>query len=103
VDTESLISPEVLARYAADAAREVEGVSGLSDHRVQRGKAVTVTGDEDTLAVSFTLELEWGHNAADVARELQTRVSEYLAKMADVTPASVDVLFDAVTAPPPKR
>jgi uncharacterized alkaline shock family protein YloU len=102
VDADSLISPDVLARYAADAAREVEGVAGLSG-RLHPGKAVAVAGDEDTLSVTFTLELEWGRSAAEVAREVQKRVSEYLAKMADVTPASVDVLFDAVTPPPPKR
>ena len=102
MDTDSLISPDVLARYAADAAREVDGVAGLSNAR-RRGKAVVVSGDEDTLAIAFTLELEWGRNAAEVAREVQVRVSEYLAKMADVTPASVDVVFDSVTPPPPKR
>ena len=93
-----MISPDVLARYAADAAREVEGVAGLSD-----GKAVAVSGDEDTLAIAFTLELEWGRSAAEVAREVQRRVSDYLKQMADVTPASVDVVFDGVTPPPPKR
>jgi uncharacterized alkaline shock family protein YloU len=100
VDAESMISPEVLARYASDAAREVDGVAGLAGNP---GKAVAVAGDEDTLSVTFTLELEWGRNAAEVAREVQTRVSDYLAKMANVTPASVDVFFDAVTPPPPKR
>ena len=102
MDADSLISPDVLARYAADAAREVDGVAGLSG-RLKPGKAVAVAGDEDTLSVTFTLELEWGKSAAEVAREVQKQVSEYLAKMADVTPASVDVVFDAVTPPPPKR
>ena len=103
MDADSLISPDVLARYAADAACEVEGVGGLADGPLHRGKAVSVSGDEDTLAVSFALELEWGHNAAEVAGEVQKRVSEYLAKMANVTPAAVDVLFASVTGPPPKR
>jgi uncharacterized alkaline shock family protein YloU len=102
LDADSLISPDVLARYAADAAREVDGVAGLSG-RLHPAKAVAVAGDEDTLSVTFTLELEWGKSAAEVAREVQKQVSEYLAKMADVTPASVDVLFDGVTPPPPKR
>ena len=101
--TESAISHDVLARYAADAAREVEGVAGLAESPLQRGKAVAVTGDEDTLAVGVSLELEWGRRAADVALDVQQRVSEYLARMANVTPASVDVVIDAVSAPPPKR
>jgi uncharacterized alkaline shock family protein YloU len=101
MDADSLISPDVLARYAADAAREVDGVAGLSGRHPE--KAVAVAGDEDTLSVTFTLELEWGKSAAEVAREVQKQVSDYLAKMAHVTPASVDVLFDAVSPPPPKR
>ena len=97
------ISNEVLARYAGDAAREVDGVSGLADGALHRGKAVEISGDEDTLAVGLSLELAWGRHSAEVADEVQRRVSEYLARMAHVTPASVDVVFDAVSAPPPKR
>ena len=101
---EPAISPDVLARYAGDAAREVDGVAGLaSSHRSGRTRAVAISGDEDTLAVSMQLELEWGSSAAQVAGEVQKRVSEYLARMANVTPASVDVTFDTVSAPPPKR
>jgi uncharacterized alkaline shock family protein YloU len=103
LDSESLISPDVLARYAADAAREVDGVAGLADSPLHRGKGVAVSGDEDTLAVGLALELTWGRSAAEVATEVQKRVSEYLARMADVTPASVDVVFESVSAPPPKR
>jgi uncharacterized alkaline shock family protein YloU len=97
------ISLDVLARYAGDAAREVDGVSGLADGALHRGKAVEISGDEDTLAVGLSLELAWGRSAADVAGEVQKRVSEYLSRMAHMTPASVDVVFDAVSAPPPKR
>ena len=101
--TEPSISPDVLARYAGDAAKEVDGVEGLADGALHRGKAVEITGDEDTLAVGLALELTWGRSAAEVAGEVQKRVAEYLARMAHVTPASVDVVFDAVSAPPPKR
>jgi uncharacterized alkaline shock family protein YloU len=103
VPPESAISHDVLVRYAADAAREVEGVAGLAESPLQRGKAVAVTGDEDTLAVGVSLELERGRRAADVALDVQRRVSEYLARMANAMPASVDVVIDAVSAPPPKR
>src|SRR5262245_35761703 len=97
------ISPDVLARYAGDAAKEVDGVSGLADGALHRGKAVEVSGDEDTLAVGLSLELTWGASAAEVADEVQRRVTDYLARMAQMTPASVDVVFAAVSAPPPKR
>jgi len=97
------ISPDVLARYAADAARQVEGVAGVAEGPLRRGKGNAVSGDEDTLAVRLSVELEWGSSAAAVATEVQKRVSEYLKRMAHLTPASVDVLFDGVGRPPPKR
>jgi len=99
----SLISPDVLARYAADAAVEVEGVAGLAGGMRSRGKGVAVSGDENTLAITVSLELEWGQSAANVAREVQRRVAEYLGKMANASPASVDVVVEAVSSPPPKR
>jgi uncharacterized alkaline shock family protein YloU len=103
MDPDSAISRDVLARYAADAAREVAGVAGLAESSHGRSNAVAVSGDEDTLAIAMVLALEWGRSAAEVAVEVQRRVSEYLARMANVTPASVDVVFDTVSAPPPKR
>jgi uncharacterized alkaline shock family protein YloU len=99
----AMISADVLARYAGAAACEVSGVAGLAESGLQRGKSVAVSGDEDTLAIELSLELAWGRSAHEVAVEVQRRVSEYLARMANVTPAAVDVVFDAVSAPPPKR
>ena len=98
-----LISHEVLARYAGEAAREVDGVAGLADGPLHRGKAVEIFGEEDTLEVGLSLELAWGRSSAEVAGEVQLRVAEYLARMANVTPTAVDVVFDSVSAPPPKR
>jgi uncharacterized alkaline shock family protein YloU len=86
------ISTEVLGSYAADAAREVEGVRG------QRGVRV---GERDGV-VSLELEvaLERGANVEQVARAVQDRVAAYLARMADVRPASVDVVVAEIDAPP---
>ena len=98
-----LIASDVLARYAGDAAREVDGVSGLADGRLQRGKAVSVSGDEDTLAVELSLELEWGRSSTQVGKEVQRSVYEYLERMASVSPASVQVVVGAVSPPPPGR
>ena len=100
-----LISQEVLARYAADAALGVGGVAGLANGPLNRGKpvSVSVSGDEDTLAIELTLELEWGQSSAEVGKEVQRRVSEYLERMANVAPASVEVVVGAVSSPPPRR
>jgi uncharacterized alkaline shock family protein YloU len=103
MDRQSLISPDVLARYAVDAARAVDGVTGLADSPLHRGKAATASGDEETLAIEVVLELEWGRSAADVGSEVQRRIAEYLQKMADVSPASIDVVVGSFGAPPPKR
>ena len=64
----SVISPDVLARYAADAAREVRGVHGL----VGRNDGVKVVRDDDRVAVELHLALDWGANAG------MTKFSYYL-------------------------
>ena len=103
MEGQSLISPDVLARYAADAAREVEGVVGLSEHALHRSKGVAVGGEGGTPTVEVHIELEWGRNGPDVARDVQRRVTEYLERMASVTPAAIDVVVAGVGPPPAKR
>jgi uncharacterized alkaline shock family protein YloU len=101
-----LIASDVLARYAGDAAREVAGVSWIADGKLQRGKGVSVSGDDDTLAIELSLELEWGRSSRDVGRAVQRSVYEYLERMASMSPASVDIVVGAVrapNAPPPGR
>ena len=99
----SLISADVLGRYAVDAALGVSGVAGLANGPLHRGKSVSVSGDEDTLAIELNLELEWGQSSAEVGKEVQRRVSEYLERMANMSPASVEVIVGAVSPPPPRR
>ena len=92
-----VISPEVLARYAGDAAEEVDGVSGLT-----RG-AAEVRRREDAADVVVHVELEWGAASEAVARQVQERVTEYLGRMADLEVRSVDVVVERVGAPPAKQ
>ena len=82
----SVISPEVLARYAADAAAEVPGV-----HTKQR-RGARVNG----LEIEVHVVIDYGASIPDVASEVQKRVVEYLVRMADVKPTSVDVVVDDV-------
>jgi uncharacterized alkaline shock family protein YloU len=103
MERQSLISRDVLARYAADAAREVDGVSGLSESALHRERGVLLGGHESALTVEIHIELEWGRSAAEVAGEIQRRVMEYLERMARVTPATVDVVVGGVGPPPAKR
>jgi uncharacterized alkaline shock family protein YloU len=91
---QSLISSDVLARYAADAARDVAGVHGLVGSARHRHDGVKVARDEGSLGVELHLSLEWGANAAAVGAAVQARVAEVLARMADAKPDSIDVVVD---------
>lgn len=86
MDGHSVISPEVLARYAADAAAEVQGV------RTTKRRGARVSGSE----VEVHVAVAYGSNIPEVAVEVQRRVAEYLGQMADVTPSAVNVVVDDV-------
>jgi uncharacterized alkaline shock family protein YloU len=92
------ISSDVLATYAADAAREVAGVLRLVEGRVPGRRGVRVSGD-DELRVELHLAVEWGTSIPDVGRAVQRGVRAYLRQMADVEPAAVDVIVDEIEAP----
>ena len=93
------ISPEILARYASDAAREVEGVHGLVESHLHRHRGARVTENDGDVRVELHLEVDWGASIPDVGRAVQARVRDYLAKMADVEPGAVDVVVDGVAEP----
>lgn len=94
----SVVSADVLASYAADAAREIEGVHGVVEtHHRHRG--VRIVEDEGETTVELHLALEWDASAPEVGAAVQARVSDYLSQMADVTPRAVDVVVDEIAAP----
>ena len=92
-----VISADVLARYAGDAALEVAGVSGLTRD------AAEVSSSAEKADVVVHVELEWGASADAVARQVQERVAEYLGRMANLDVATVDVVVERVGTPPAKR
>jgi uncharacterized alkaline shock family protein YloU len=89
LEGQSLISPEVIARYARDAALEVPGVS-----RVVEGvrKGVRVEAE----AIELHLAMEWGVSIPEVGAAVQSQVGDYLARMTAVHPAVVNVVVEAV-------
>jgi uncharacterized alkaline shock family protein YloU len=91
---QALISPDVLASYAADAAREVAGVHNLVGSALHRHEGVRVSLDDGRVGVELHLALAWGANAGAVGAEVQAHVAECLVRMADVHPDSVDVIVD---------
>lgn len=89
------ISRDVVARYAADAARDVPGVSRLVASRLHRHDGVRVSGDGDTLGVEVHLGVEAGAVIPSVGAEVQARVAEYLERMTGQAPAKVDVVVQS--------
>jgi uncharacterized alkaline shock family protein YloU len=96
VEGQASISADILARYAGDAALEVVGVRGLAESPLPGRRGVRVTSGDDVVRVELHLVVDWGVSMLDVGREVQQRVQEYLLRMADVEPASVDVVIDEV-------
>jgi uncharacterized alkaline shock family protein YloU len=91
------ISPGVLARYAGDAAVEVEGVRGLVESHLPRHRPVRITvGEDGSVAVELRLVLEWGVSFGEVGCAVQERVAEYLTRMANLRARRVDVVVDGI-------
>jgi uncharacterized alkaline shock family protein YloU len=90
------VAADVLASYAADAAKEVEGVAGLVESRLPRHGGVRVNGEDGAVKVELHLELAWGASAPEVGREVQRRVADYLERMAGARPQAVDVVVDEI-------
>jgi uncharacterized alkaline shock family protein YloU len=88
MEGQASISTEILARYAGDAAREIEGVRDLPGrHSVKVG---------EDLRVEVHVTVDWGASIPAVASSVQERVREYLLHMADVEPAAVEVVVDEI-------
>jgi len=98
VEGRATISSDILASYAADAARDVDGVRGLVESTLHRHKGVRVLGEDGRVRLELHLALEWGTSVPDVGREVQQRVAAYLARMASVEPEAVDVVIDEIGA-----
>jgi len=90
------ISSDILASYAADAAREVDGVRGLVESAIPRHKGVRISEEDGRVRVELHLAVEWESSVPTVGREVQQRVAAYLARMAKVEPESVDVIVDEI-------
>jgi len=90
------ISKDVLATYAADAAREVDGVRGLVEGTLPRHKGVRVLEVEGGVRIELHIAVDWRASIPDVGHELQQRVAAYLARMASVEAEAVDVVVDEI-------
>jgi uncharacterized alkaline shock family protein YloU len=86
-DGQATISPDILARYAADAARAVEGVRDLVGRR-----GVKVTDADGAVRVEVHLSVEWGASIPEVGAAVRERVRAYLERMANAPAPEVEVV-----------
>lgn len=93
----AIISHDVLASYAADAARQVDGVNALVDGP-RRHAGVRVSEEEGALRIEVHVALEWGALAPEVGAAVQERVAEYLRGTAKLPAVAVDVVVSGVDA-----
>jgi uncharacterized alkaline shock family protein YloU len=96
MEWQASISPEILASYAADAARDVEGVRSLVESPLPGRRAVRVSGTDGRVRVELHLGVEWNASIPDVGRTVQRRVRDYLQRMASVELEAVDVVVDEI-------
>jgi uncharacterized alkaline shock family protein YloU len=92
-DGQATISPDILGRYARDAAREVDGV-----HAVTGRRGVKVSEADGVVHVEVHLAVDWGASIPGVGGAVQARVREYLARMAQARSVDVAVVVDEVAA-----
>lgn len=97
MDGEAVISHDVLASYAADAALELAGVGELVDGP-RRHRGVRVTEDGGAFAVEVHVALDWGARASETGAAVQRRVSEYLTRTAKLPAVAVDVVIDGIAS-----
>jgi uncharacterized alkaline shock family protein YloU len=91
VDGQSLISPDVVARYARDAALEVPGVLRVVEG-VRKGVRV------EPESIELHLAVEWGRSIPELGAAVQRHVGDYLGRMTAVHPPVVNVVVEAVDA-----
>ncbi|TML96889.1 MAG: Asp23/Gls24 family envelope stress response protein [Actinobacteria bacterium] len=93
------ISSDILASYAADAARDVDGVHGLVESGLHRHKGVRIEEEDGRVRVELHIAVDWGASVPEVGVEVQRRVAAYLDKMASIEPEAVNVVVDEIGRP----
>ena len=96
MEGQASISSDVLARYAADAAREIEGVRGLVASQLHRHRGVRISGENGAVSIELHLDVDWGARFPELGRDVQLRVIDYLERMTGSRPAAVNVVIDSV-------
>ncbi|MGI5970308.1 MAG: Asp23/Gls24 family envelope stress response protein [Oscillospiraceae bacterium] len=114
VDSGSInISEDVIAAIAAVAVMEVEGVAGMSANlsanvaellgKKSLSKGIKVEKLEEGLKISASVLVKFGVSIPDIARKIQTNISEALKNMTGLDAVSVNVNVTGVAFEPEKQ
>jgi uncharacterized alkaline shock family protein YloU len=95
VEGHAVISHDVLASYAADAAREVDGVHELVDGP-RRHLGVGVVEEDGATTLELYIAVDWGACAPDVASVVQAQVAEYVVRTTRLPSVAVDVVVAGI-------
>ena len=90
------ISHEILASYAADAAREVDGVRRLVDGHLPRRGGVRIADADGGVRIELHLAVDWGASIPELGVAVQQRVREYVGRMTDLRVAAVEVVVEEI-------
>ena len=90
------ISHEILASYAADAAREVEGVRRLVDGHLPRRGGVRIADSDGGVRIELHLAVDWGASIPELGAAVQQRVREYVGRMTDLRVEAVEVVVEEI-------
>lgn len=73
-------------------------MGGLVESGLHRHKGVRVLENDGRVRVEIHVTVEWGASIPEVGREVQQRVTAYLAQMAGIEPDAVDAIVDEIGA-----
>lgn len=93
------ISEEVLASIAAEAAQEVDGISGLMSLATKKmsAKGVRVTSDENGAVVDLYVMIRYGVPIPEVAEKLQNAVDTAIRSMTGFEVNAVNIHVGGVS------
>src|SRR5947207_15862346 len=94
MDGQASISSEVLARYAADAALEIDGVRGLVASQLHRHRGVRVSGEDGAVTIEVHLDVHWGAPLPAVGHHVQRHVLAYLQRVLGARADALDAVSD---------
>lgn len=100
------IADDVVAKIAALAASEIDGVSSMSSQIKKElveklgmknsTRGVNVEICEDTVSVMLSLNLKYGYNVIDVSTKVQNKVKAAIENMTGLNVADVNVRIAGV-------